>query len=80
MQSDNGEIVEYSADVIVVAAGALGSALLFLRSQQDKHPNGLANSFVTDGSFFASAGAVNPTLTIIAQTLRVADYIKNQIL
>ncbi len=82
MQSDNGEIVEYSADVVVVAAGALGSALLFLRSHLDSYcrPHELDNVFVTDGSFFASAGAVNPTLTIIAQTLRVADYIKNQIL
>ena len=43
-------------------------------------PHELENVFVTDGSFFPSAGAVNPTLTIIAQTLRVADYIKSQIL
>ena len=43
-------------------------------------PHELDNVFVTDGSFFVSSGAVNPTLTIIAQTLRVADYIKNQIL
>lgn len=43
-------------------------------------PHELDNLFVTDGSFFVSAGAVNPTLTIIAQTLRVADYIKSQML
>ena len=40
----------------------------------------LDNVYVTDGSFFVSAGAVNPTLTIIAQTLRVADFIKSQVL
>jgi len=28
---------------------------------------------VTDASFFPSIGAVNPTLTIIANALRVAD-------
>ena len=43
-------------------------------------PHDLENVFVTDGSFFVSAGAVNPTLTIIAQTLRVADFIKNEVL
>jgi choline dehydrogenase-like flavoprotein len=30
---------------------------------------------VTDASFFPSIGAVNPTLTIIANALRVADTI-----
>ncbi len=43
-------------------------------------PHELENVFVTDGSFFVTAGAVNPTLTIIAQTLRVADRIKQHIL
>lgn len=33
----------------------------------------LANVYVTDASFFPSSGAVNPTLTIIANALRVAD-------
>ncbi len=37
----------------------------------------LENVFVVDGSFFPSSGAVNPALTIIANSLRVADYIKN---
>ncbi len=33
----------YSADIVVVACGALSSALLLLRSASDAHPNGLAN-------------------------------------
>ena len=33
----------YSADIVVVACGALSSALLLLRSANDAHPNGLAN-------------------------------------
>ena len=35
----------------------------------------LDNLYVTDGSFFPSSGAVNPTLTIIANALRVADQL-----
>ena len=33
----------YTGDVVVVACGALSSALLFLRSANGAHPNGLAN-------------------------------------
>ena len=33
----------YTADIVVVACGALSSALLFLRSANAAHPNGLAN-------------------------------------
>ena len=36
----------------------------------------LDNLYVADASFFPSIGAVNPTLTIIANALRVADGIK----
>jgi GMC oxidoreductase len=35
----------------------------------------LDNLYVTDASFFPSIGAVNPTLTIIANALRVADHL-----
>ena len=37
------------------------------------------NLYVTDASFFPSIGAVNPTLTIIANALRVADVIKERL-
>lgn len=36
----------------------------------------LDNLYVTDAAFFPSIAAVNPTLTIIANALRVADHIK----
>jgi choline dehydrogenase-like flavoprotein len=39
----------------------------------------LDNLYVTDASFFPSSGAVNPTLTIIANALRVADRIKRRL-
>ncbi|HKZ85279.1 MAG TPA: GMC family oxidoreductase [Anaerolineae bacterium] len=34
---------QYSADIVVVACGAINSAALLLRSANDRHPNGLAN-------------------------------------
>jgi choline dehydrogenase-like flavoprotein len=37
------------------------------------------NLYVADASFFPSIGAVNPTLTIIANALRVADAIKDRL-
>ena len=37
------------------------------------------NLYITDASFFPSIGAVNPTLTIIANALRVADIIKDRL-
>ncbi|MBS1598775.1 MAG: GMC family oxidoreductase [Bacteroidetes bacterium] len=39
-----GEKIIFNADVVIVACGAVNSAALFLRSANDKHPNGLANS------------------------------------
>jgi choline dehydrogenase-like flavoprotein len=33
------------------------------------------NLYVVDGSFFPSSAAVNPTLTIIANALRVGDHV-----
>jgi choline dehydrogenase-like flavoprotein len=35
----------------------------------------LDNLYVVDGSFFPSSGAVNPTLTIIANALRVGEHL-----
>jgi choline dehydrogenase-like flavoprotein len=39
----------------------------------------LDNLYIADASFFPSIGSVNPTLTIIANALRVADKIKERI-
>lgn len=40
----NGEKIRFSADTFIVACGAVNSAALFLRSANEKHPDGLANS------------------------------------
>jgi len=37
------------------------------------------NLYVVDASFFPSSAAVNPGLTIVAQAIRVADYIKTRL-
>ncbi len=37
------------------------------------------NVYVTDSSFFVSSSAVNPTLTIIANALRVADHLAGRL-
>ncbi len=37
------------------------------------------NLYVVDGAFFPSSGAVNPTLTIIANSLRVGDVIAERL-
>ena len=39
----------------------------------------LDNLYVVDSSFFVSIGAVNPTLTIIANALRVGDHLLDRL-
>ena len=37
------------------------------------------NLYVTDASFFPSISAVNPTLTIVANALRVAAHLEERL-
>ncbi len=71
----------YSADVVVVSAGAINSAALLLRSADEKHPNGLANSSDQVGRNYM--GHVNsvmlavskcPNPTIFQKTLGINDF------
>ncbi|MGB7441392.1 MAG: GMC family oxidoreductase [Coleofasciculaceae cyanobacterium] len=39
-----GQSYLFSSEIVVLACGAVNSAALLLRSRNDKHPNGLANS------------------------------------
>jgi choline dehydrogenase-like flavoprotein len=39
----------------------------------------LENLYVMDASFFPTSGAVNPSLTIVAQVLRAAEHLKGEI-
>ncbi|HYE65298.1 MAG TPA: GMC family oxidoreductase [Pyrinomonadaceae bacterium] len=76
-----GTIEEFSADIIVVSCGAINSAALLLRSANDKHPRGLANSSDVVGRHYM--GHVNsvlmalskcPNPTVFQKTLAVNDF------
>jgi len=77
-----GEAVErYSADVVVVSAGAINSAALLLRSASDRHPRGLANGSDVVGRHYM--GHVNsvlmaiskcPNPTVFQKTLGLNDF------
>jgi len=50
--SRNGAEEEYSADIVVVSCGAINSAALLLRSANERHPGGLANSSDVAGRYY----------------------------
>ena len=77
----NGHAIGLSADVVVVSCGAINSAALLLRSANDKHPRGLANSSDIVGRHYM--GHVNsvmlalskcPNPTLYHKTLAVNDF------
>jgi choline dehydrogenase-like flavoprotein len=77
----NGAGETYSADIVVVSAGAINSAALLLRSANDKHPRGLANGSDVVGRFYM--GHVNsvlmalskcPNPTVYQKTLALNDF------
>jgi len=77
----NGNHERYSAGIYVVSCGAINSAALLLRSANDKHPHGLANSSDVVGRHYM--GHVNsvlmalskcPNPTVFQKTLAVNDY------
>lgn len=71
----------YSAGIVVVAAGAINSAALLLRSANDRHPRGLANGSDVVGRHYM--GHVNsvlmalskcPNPTVFQKTLALNDF------
>ena len=71
----------YSADVVVVSCGAANSAALLLRSADDRHPNGLANSSDQVGRNYMAhinSGVIaisqTPNETKFQKTLGLNDY------
>jgi choline dehydrogenase-like flavoprotein len=72
---------EYSAGIVVVSCGAINSAALLLRSGNDKHPQGLANSSGVVGRHYMRhnnsalmAISKEPNPTVFQKTLGVNDF------
>jgi choline dehydrogenase-like flavoprotein len=77
----HGEQLRFSGDIVVVAAGAINSAALLLRSASDQHPNGLANGSDVVGRHYmghtnsvliALSRCANPT--VFQKTLALNDF------
>lgn len=76
-----GSKERFTGDIVVVACGALSSALLLLRSANDKHPNGLANgsgqvgrNYMRHNQSILMALMPERNDTVFQKTLAVADY------
>jgi len=81
VENGSGVPEEFSAGIVVVAAGAINSAALLLRSANEKHPRGLANGSDVVGRHYM--GHVNsvllavskcPNPTVFQKTLGVNDF------
>jgi choline dehydrogenase-like flavoprotein len=77
-----GGLETYSADVVVVACGAINSAALLLRSASDRHPRGLANGSDQVGRNYMAhlnSGVIaisrTPNETKFQKTLGVNDFL-----
>ena len=80
----DGRVEHYSADIVVAACGALSTALLMLRSANDKHPNGLANgsdqvgrNYMRHNMSVVMALLREPNHTVFQKTLAVSDFYLN---
>lgn len=76
-----GSTRQFSADVVIVSCGAINSALLFMQSATDLHPNGLANRSGQVGrnlmkhqnaSIMALSRHANPT--VFQKTMGINDF------
>jgi choline dehydrogenase-like flavoprotein len=76
-----GSSEQYAGDIVVVACGALSSALLLLRSANDRHPKGLANgsdqvgrNYMRHNQSILMALMREPNDTIFQKTLAISDF------
>ena len=77
----DGSQVRYTADIVVVSCGAVNSAALLLRSANDQHPNGLANSsdqvgrnYMRHNNLAMMAVSKEPNPTRFQKTLALNDW------
>lgn len=76
-----GQPESYSADIVVLAAGAANTAKILLRSASDQHPAGLANgsdqvgrNYMFHNSKAIAALAKEPNDTVYQKTLGINDF------
>jgi choline dehydrogenase-like flavoprotein len=76
-----GQQETYSADIVVLAAGAANTARILLRSASDAHPGGLANgsgqvgrNYMFHNSKAVAALAKEPNETVYQKTLGLNDF------
>jgi choline dehydrogenase-like flavoprotein len=75
------EEITYSADIVVVSCGAINSSALLLRSANDVHPNGLANSsgqlgrnYMCHNNSAILAISKTPNPTVFQKTIALNDF------
>jgi choline dehydrogenase-like flavoprotein len=80
-ESQQPETKRFSADIVIVACGAINSAALLLKSANDKHPNGLANRSDQVGRNFMKHQAIalvalgtQPNRAKFQKTIAVSDF------
>ena len=77
----DGSTDTFTADIIVLSAGAILSAALLLKSANDKHPQGLANSsdmvgrnYMRHNNLALIAFSLEPNPTVFQKTLALNDF------
>lgn len=77
----NGLMETHRADIVVVSCGAINSAALLLKSGNDKHPNGLANSsgqvgrnYMCHNNSAMLAISKRPNPTVFQKTIGLNDF------
>jgi choline dehydrogenase-like flavoprotein len=77
----NRQVETYRADIVVISAGAINSAALLLKSANDKHPNGLANSsdlvgrnYMCHNNSAMLAISKRPNPTVFQKTIGLNDF------
>jgi len=76
-----GRRERYSGEVVVLAAGAVNSAAILLRSASDRHPRGLANGsgvvgrhYMCHNNSILMAVSKRPNPTVFQKTLALNDF------
>ena len=73
--------VTFTADIVVLSAGSILSSVLLLKSANDQHPNGLANSsdvvgrhYMRHNNLALMAFSKDPNPTVFQKTLALNDF------